>query len=83
MMAKVPRWLFYFLSALSFFISVWFLMWLVSSSSLASDFCQREFSLFHDEFRCRQPFLAIIGFLVSVLVGCVSIWFGFRASKRT
>lgn len=48
-------------------VSLWFLMWIFSSASLASGYCKNDFSLFHEEFRCRQPYIALIGFLVSSL----------------
>ena len=54
---------------LGFFYGV---MWLFSSASLASGFCENSFSLFHEQFRCRQPYLATILALVSAVL---SIYF--------
>ncbi len=48
-----------------FLLSGWGLLWLLSSSSLASGFCENDFSLFHEHFRCRQPYLAIMLVVVS------------------
>ena len=39
-------------SILSFLISCYGFLWILSSASLASEYCGSNFSLFHSEFRC-------------------------------
>jgi len=53
--------------------SLWSLMWVFSSASLASGFCEGHFSLFHEHFRCRQPYIATILFL-SLLVASIVLF---------
>ncbi len=64
-----------------FFIALWCLMWVFSSSSLASDYCESNFSLFHEEFRCKQPYIASILFLVSIVNFSVLFLLGFKNFK--
>ena len=59
-------------------LAAWFGMWMLSSASLASGSCENNFSFFHEDFRCRQPFLAAIGFVISL---CVSIFLCFLSIK--
>ncbi|WP_368352455.1 MULTISPECIES: hypothetical protein [Comamonadaceae] len=60
-----------------FLVFLWSVMWLFSSASLASGPCQGKFSLTHELFRCRQPFIAMIfigaSFLISTFFFCQSI----------
>lgn len=62
-------------------LSLWSLMWLFSSTSLASEFCSNSFSLFHEEFRCRQPYLAVILLISSLSLGGFSIYSFLRIKK--
>ncbi len=41
-------------------------LWFFSSASLACTACNCEYSLFHEHFRCRQPYLAILGVVFSL-----------------
>jgi len=59
--------------------SVWFALWFFSSSSLASGFCNSNFSLFHEHFRCRQPYG--IGFVVSFALFICLLFFRYRAQS--
>jgi hypothetical protein len=60
------------LLALIFFpASLWGLAWFFSSTNLAQEFCQGEFSLFHEYARCREPYL---GLLLSAIVGFISFF---------
>ena len=59
----------------------WNLMWFFSSSSLASGACNNEFNLFHEHFRCRQPYLALIGIVLSIAIGVVAIFLFKRKLK--
>ena len=54
-------------------------MWVFSSSSLASGFCESNFSLFHDDFRCRQPSIA---FLLLIFFGGLGLALGYLGVKN-
>ncbi len=73
---------YYFLSASFLFSAVWGVMWFFSSSSLASSFCENQFSLFHELFRCRQPYLAIILSITSIALFFTMIILGMKNKKR-
>jgi len=60
---------------------LWFLMWVFSSSSLASGYCESDFSLFHEEFRCKQPYIASILFLASIVNCGVLFILGYKNIK--
>ena len=64
-----------------FFVALWCLMWVFSSSSLASGYCENNFSLFHEEFRCKQPYIASILFLASIVNCGVLFILGFKNIK--
>jgi hypothetical protein len=51
-------------ATLALFIAIWAILWCFSSASLASGFCENRFSLLHQFARCRQPYVALIGFFV-------------------
>lgn len=59
--------LWFSLAIITFCIALWALLWVFASFSLASGYCLDKggFDLFHDEFKCKQPFVALIMFLVS------------------
>ena len=59
-------------------VSLYGLMWVVSSSHLAHDYCKGNFALFHEEFRCRQPQLALILAGSSGLFSLVFLFFGIK-----
>ena len=61
--------------------ALWCLMWVFSSSSLASGYCESNFSLFHEEFRCKQPYIASILFLAYVVNCSVLFLLGFKNIK--
>jgi len=65
-----------------FVISLWNLLWIFSSASLASGFCNNEFDLFHENFRCRQPYIASILFVIFLILSIVVAYFGFRQKKN-
>ncbi len=62
---------------------VYFLGWMLASASLASGYCipRGGFQLFHDEFRCRQPYLALIGMIVSFVAFVFSVYRAFKSKK--
>lgn len=44
-----------------FFLVAWVgFVWMLSSASLAALPCDFDFSLFHERYRCRQPWLAVM-----------------------
>jgi hypothetical protein len=65
-------------SSLFLVAALWCLIWVLSSSSLASGYCDSNFSLFHEEFRCKQPYVASILFLVSIVNCGVLFILGFK-----
>ena len=59
-------------------ISLWSLIWVFSSASLASAYCGADFSLSHSEFRCQQPFVAMILCVVFGLLGVLLALLGVK-----
>jgi len=75
--------MFLFISSVILFVAaLWFLMWIFSSASLASGYCNSEFSIFHEEFRCRQPYIALIGFVVTGLFAVLALVLGILDLKK-
>ncbi len=73
----------YFVFGIIFFLaSIWCLMWIFSSASLASEFCLNQFNLFHEDFRCKQPYIASIGFLLTGIGSLILFVFGIRRITR-
>lgn len=58
------------------------LLWIVSSSHLAHEFCEGDFSLFHEQVRCRQPYFGLILFAVSAPLSCALFILGRRNLKN-
>jgi hypothetical protein len=79
---KQRSWICFLFSFLAFIVSIWCLLWLFSSASLASGFCHNNFSLFHEHFRCRQPYLAIIFCVVFGLISLILFVVGLRRLKN-
>lgn len=77
----MARLLMFLLGGMFILLAMWCALWVLSSASLASQFCQSDFSLFHREFRCRQPYLGLIGGIVSFLAGGVCIWLSIKRKK--
>lgn len=71
------------ISFICFFGSSYGLLWIFSSASLASGYCGSEFSLFHSEFRCRQPYLAMIMFISLGISFIVFFWLAFCGFRST
>jgi hypothetical protein len=69
------------LSCICLLAVIYGLMWLLSSSHLAHDYCKGQFDLFHEQFRCRQPQLAIILLGASSLIGSILLFLGIRNIK--
>ncbi len=51
-------------------------LWVLSSSHLAHDFCNGNFSLFHEYFRCRQPYIAMILAFGSIVGAIAALVYG-------
>ena len=76
------RWPWFGGAVLSALAAAYSFLWIVSSASLASGYCGDRFSLFADEFRCRQPHLAMS--LTALFAGAsiVLLMRGMRAGRR-
>ena len=62
-------------------VALYGFLWVNSSSHLARHFCQGEFSLFHEHFRCRQPYLGLILCVAAGLPSLVLFVIGWRHLK--
>ncbi len=51
--------------------SLWGLAWYFSAANLATEFCQGNFSLFHEFGRCREPHVVL---LISGLIALTSFF---------
>lgn len=78
----MKKYIYFIFSFVFLVVSLWGLMWVFSSTSLASGFCENEFDLFHENFRCRQPDIAAILFIFSALTSIVLLVFGVRNRKK-
>ena len=70
---------FFITSVICFLASGYGLLWVFSSSSLAFIPCNGEYSFFHNEFRCRQPYYA---FIMWVVFGVISLALFILGVKR-
>jgi hypothetical protein len=68
-------------SALSALAAVYCFLWIFSAASLASGFCNGEFSLFAEAFRCRQVHVAMILTALFALLCAYLGWRAIRASR--
>lgn len=78
----MKKYIYFIFSFVFLVVSLWGLMWVFSSVSLASGFCENEFDLFHESFRCRQPYIAAVLFIFSTLTSIVLLVFGVRNRKK-
>jgi cytochrome bd-type quinol oxidase subunit 2 len=62
--------------------SLYCAMWFFAASDLAFDSCNGHFSLFAPTFRCRQPYVAAILCVVSLLLAAWLFWIE-RRGRRT
>jgi hypothetical protein len=58
-------------SLILFPAALWGIAWYFSAANLANEFCQSNFSLFHEHVRCQKPHLAL---LVSAVSGFISFF---------
>ncbi len=68
-------------SILLFVVSWWALLWVFSSGSLTITACD-SYSLFHEKFRCRVPYIAQILWLGSGLFSLVFLYLGVRNVRQ-
>jgi len=68
-------------SVLLFLVSWWALLWVFSSASLTVIVCD-NYSLFHEEFRCRQPYIAQILWIASGILSMIFFPLGFVNIRR-
>jgi len=63
------------IAAIVFFLASWWcLLWVFSSAHLAFLACDGKYSLFHEHFRCRQPYIAQI-LWISFGIACITLFF--------
>ena len=70
-------------AAMSFVACTYCALWILSAASLASGYCGNEFSLFADEFRCRQVHVAILLTLGFGVLFSYFIWRAVRTVRRS
>jgi hypothetical protein len=61
-------------STVFFLASWWCLLWMFASVDMAFLACDGKYSLFHEQFRCRQPSIALYLWL-SFGIACVALLF--------
>ena len=71
------RVLFLVVAALSSLASIYCVLWVFSTGSLASGYCQDGFSLFAEAWRCRQVHIAMI---LAALFALLAVYTGWRAT---
>jgi predicted signal transduction protein with EAL and GGDEF domain len=74
MICKSRNWSLFF-SIISAIAAIYCLMWIISASSLASEYCKGGFSLFADALRCRQVDFAVI---LAIIFFIFFLYFGWR-----
>ena len=70
------NWILIFSSIITFLLFLFFFMWLFSLATLIGEYClttDQGYSLFHENFKCRQPHLATIGLVLSFIFFGVSV----------
>ena len=71
----------FYSSAVLFVLSLFFLVWALSSSSLSFTECVGEISLFAEKHRCRVPLIADYSFKMSLILCLSSLWLGIRVRR--
>lgn len=71
MPAHIRRLLYLIAALVLLLVAVWSVLWMLSSYSMAFADCQGSFSLFAERFRCRQPQLAVILGVSSLVLAVV------------
>lgn len=74
----VVKHLWFVTAAMWILAALWFLLWFVSSASLACLACDCRYGFFAQNLRCRQPpvaaLLAITSFLLAIVFLMLGIW---------
>ena len=63
---------------LSFLACLYRALWILAAASLVSGYCGERFSLFAEEFRCRQAHIAM---LLTLGFGVISGYLGWRVVR--
>jgi uncharacterized membrane protein len=71
-----------FFAVLSLLVSVYCFLWIFSSISLAPAGCYGNFALFHSEFKCRQPYIAMLLWIGTTVAAIMLAITGYRNIKR-
>ena len=79
---RILRITFFVAAGLLMLAAIWSLMWVFSSASLACTACNCSYSLFDPVPRCRQPYIAGILSLVSLILAVGAIIFGQRQKRK-
>lgn len=79
---SVLRFWCYVLAALLLLFSGWCLLWVLSSSSMAFTECSGAYDLLSANVRCRQPAIAGLLALVSLLCAAIAVFVGWRLGRR-
>jgi len=74
----VVRYFCYSLAVVLVLFSIWCLLWIVSSFSMAFTECANEYELFASNARCRQPSIAGLLAIASLLGAAIAILVGRR-----
>ena len=77
-MANKSHLLFGLGAGLSLLACLYCALWILSAASLASGYCGGRFSLFAEEFRCRQAHIAM---LLTIAFGVLSGFLAWRAVR--
>ena len=78
----MKSYVYFFIGIILLLAFLWSLMWFFSSASLASGYCNNEFDLFHKDFRCRQPYIAVVLLILCGLLSVTSFYLGTVARKK-
>ena len=73
---SVVRLSFFSLAALLLLFAAWCLLWVFSSSDMAFTECAGNYDLFSSNTRCRQPPIAGLLSLASLILACVCALIG-------
>ena len=79
---KIKGWVQLVAATVFFIASGWCFLWMFASADMAFVACDGKYSLFHERFRCRQPYIALLLWGCFGLA-CVSLlYFGVKNLKK-
>jgi hypothetical protein len=70
------------LSLILFPAALWGLAWYFSAAHVANEFCQGEFSLFHEHIRCQKPHIALVVSVVSAFISFFILGWGAKIIRK-